>query len=143
MSKNSSPQSKVQQETTIKIHHDYPFVRYGLAFDFHPHLYNMDPSDHVIEQTDWWLEINGQIYGFSYDSRESVLADIENVLFSDFFEEVVQQQIKSSVLAGNIELALLLSENKGKGIGYRNAYAKFNAIDLEIEKLLHKRSNSR
>lgn len=122
---------------SITVHPDYPFVRIGLAFDFQPSLYDTDPAEHVVAQSDWSVEIAGIVQGLSYSSRERAMADVDNLLFADWQSpELIPQLIQTAVERNNVALALHLAREHGRALGRSEAEFQFVTVMAEADRVL-------
>ncbi|WP_199030762.1 hypothetical protein [Ralstonia sp. ASV6] len=94
----------------VETHPTYTFIRFGRARDFDPSFSDDNAQAGSIEH--WWIEIVDELYVWpvAYTSREELLRDIDDALFSDRHAELVARQIKRAERDENIGLASLLRE---------------------------------
>lgn len=97
----------------------------------------MDPNDHAVLQTDWWIEIAGEVQSGVYGSRADALADVEDVLFAPWRRDsLVEQQIDEAIKEGNMPLVLRLVEGRGRAAGRAEAEVEFSAALTKVESCL-------
>lgn len=116
--------------TGVETHPQYTFIRYGRARDFDPSF--SGEAEPANSQEHWWIEIADELYVWpvAYSSREALLGDIDEALFSDRHAELVARQIAKAVRTGEIKLALLLTDRRAEYRGRVRARSELRGKGL-------------
>lgn len=117
-------------------HPDYPFIEIGPAAAFFE-IDDIDTGETVIQSSDWYMSINGDLGFSAYGDKASALKDVKSRLFNDWKDyELARNELLRAVEQGNIELALRLSNGIGYAQGKSDATAKFKGLVQEAMKPL-------